>query len=137
MQEIIFEIISILLSAILSWVIALRVAKAEIKRNYEKEKFDKFYNKFHVLRDMIHQGRAYDFIDLSKENQEKMVSLLIETNCYQTNEISDLVYELKTNRLESFGGLDERNITSCNTCYNMLTELIENDYEKCNKKYNK
>lgn len=134
-QEFFFEILTIFISAILSGIISLIVAKNEIKRNYKKEMFDNFYNKFHVLRDKIHQGCAYDFVDLSKENQEEIVSLLIETDRYQNKEISDLVYELKTGRLENFGGLDESNIKSCNDCYNMLTELIENGYEKCNKKH--
>ena len=117
-------------SAILSGIVSLVVTKIEINRNNKKEVFEKFYNRFNVLRDKIHQGCAYDFSDLSYENQEKIISVLIETNCYQTNEIAELAYELKTGRLNNFNNMDKQNIQRCNDIYNLISEKIDNEYFK-------
>lgn len=128
--EIWFGIITMVVSAILSGIVSLVVTKIEINRNNKKEVFEKFYNRFNVLRDKIHQGCAYDFSDLSYENQEKIISVLIETNCYQTNEIAELAYELKTGRLNNFNNMDKQNIQRCNDIYNLISEKIDNEYFK-------
>lgn len=132
--EIYFGIATIILSAIFSGIVSLIVSKVELKRKSKREVFEKFYNKFYVLRDTIHQGCAYDFSDLSYENQEKIVILLMETDCYQNKEISDLVYELKTSRLNNFNNLEKNNINRCNEIYNLLSEKIINKYCKYKKK---
>lgn len=136
-EEIWFGIITMVLSAILSGIVSLIVSKIEIGRNNKKEVFKNFYNKFQVLRDTIHQGRAYNFTDLSYEEQEKIISLLIETSCYQKKELSDLVYELKTNRLDNFDNLAKYNIERCNEVYNLISDVIDNEYFKYMCKYRK
>ena len=128
--EIYFGIATLILSAIFSGIVSLAVDKFKAKRNNKKEIFEKFYNKFYVLRDTIHQGCAYNFSDLSYENQENIVKFLIETSCYQNQEISDLVYELKTNRLNNFNNMKKANIERCNEVYNLISDVIYNKYIK-------
>lgn len=98
------QILISLMTIIGSGIVSIFVSKYEFRRLKKDESFEKLYNKFWILRDTIHQGRAYDFVDLFYENQEKIVSLLIETYRYQTDEIRELVYELKVCRLDNFDG---------------------------------
>lgn len=135
--EIYFGIFTLIVSSILSGIVSLIVSKIEINRNNKKETFERFYKKYYVLIDSIHQGRAYNFTDLSYEQQEKIVSLLIETDCYQSQKMSDMVYELKTNRLNNFDNMNEFNINKCNELYILIDENIAEEYFKIIKKNRK
>ena len=128
--DIILNVGTILLSGVLSVI----VSKYEFKKNKKEEKFKNFYNEFIVLRDLIHKGRAFDFSDLQKEDQEKIVKLLIETDCYQNKKISNYVYELKTNQLDNFNNFNKKNIEKCNEVYTVLSKEIYKEYEKLKKK---
>lgn len=133
--EIFWGIFTLILSSILSCIVSLIVSKIEINRNNKKEIFSNFYNRFYVLRDSIHQGRAFNFTDLTCKNQERIVKFLIETDYYQTEEISNMVYELKTNRLNNFDNLNKANINKCNDIYNLLSEKLMDKYYKLKNLY--
>lgn len=135
--EIYFGVFTLILSSILSGIVSLIVSKIEINRNNKKEIFERFYKKYYVLTDSIHQGCAYNFTDLSQEKQEEIVNLLIETDCYQNQKISDMVYELKTNRLNNFDNMNEFNINKCNELYILIDENITQRYSKFIKKNRK
>lgn len=135
--EIYFGIFTLIVSSILSGIVSLIVSKIEINRNNKKEIFERFYKKYYVLIDSIHQGCAYNFTDLSYEQQEKIISLLIETDCYQNQKMSDMVYELKTNRLNNFDNMNEFNINKCNELYILIDENIAQEYFKIIKKNRK
>lgn len=63
--NIITEIKTVLISGAVSVITYIILIKFEFNKKEKEEKFKRFYNKFYVLRDVIHQGRAYDFTDLS------------------------------------------------------------------------
>lgn len=122
------QILISLMTIIGSGIVSIFVSKYEFRRLKKDESLEGLYNKFWILRDTIHQGRAYDFVDLFYENQEKIVSLLIETYRYQTDEIRELVYELKVCRLANFDGYNKNNINICNKAYTEITKIISNKY---------
>ena len=130
------NIITIVVSSILSIIVSVITTKQEYKTNFKKERFERFYKKFYVLRDEIHQGCAYDFVDLSSKDQERIIQLLIETDCYQDEELTGLVYELKTSRLNFFTDRDELYIKKCNDAYNQICKIVNYKYMSyINKKY--
>lgn len=93
---------------------------------------ENYYTGFHNIWNNIHRGRAYNFYDLGKEEQEKIIVFLIETDKYQDKKVRDLVYELKTNYLNDFENKSEKNIKVCNESYRKLVEIIINKYDKEN-----
>ena len=67
---------------------------------------------------------------MKKEEQEKIIVFLIETDKYQDKKVRNLVYELKTNYLNDFENKSEENIKICNEAYRKLVETIINKYDK-------
>lgn len=128
--SIIKEIATLLIAGIISVITSKIVVRYEFNKRKHEEKFKEFYNKFYVLRDLIHHGRAYNFTDLSQEEQDSIVKFFIETNCYQNKEISDLVYELETAKLNNFDNFNKSNIDKCNNVYDILSEKIIDKYMK-------
>ena len=129
-NEIFIILISTGISTIFSIISSLILLKIEFSKNRKKEKFDEYYASFYTLWDTIHQGRAYDFSDLSCIQQEKIIEFFIKTNRYQDKEVRNLVYELKTSRLDNFDNCSLQNIDSCNKTYRELTTKIITEYDK-------
>ena len=129
------ELINIIISAVTSGIVSLVLFKFQAKREKKKEKWRSLYNKFYILRDSIHKGRALNFSDLSKVEQEEILKLLIETDQYQSEELNELVYILKTNSLDDFYKNKKENIDTCNKTYNQISEIIIKEYEKNKGKY--
>ena len=127
--EICSNIVTMIISAILSFVVSWLTTQNKITRENKKERFEKFYNKFYILRNKIHQGCAYNFTDLSINDQEKIMELLLETDCYQDLELFDLVYELQVNRLNNFNDLEKSCMEKCDENYNRISEIIFNNYK--------
>lgn len=129
-QEIITIIISAGISTFFSVIASIIVLKIELNKKREKEIWDNYYVRFHNIWDKIHQGCAYNFSDLDIDQQEEIIEFLIETDRYQDNKIRELVYELKTSRLNNFDSYSEVNITTCNNTYNAIVKEIINNYSK-------
>ncbi len=122
--------ITTIFSIVSSCIVSIITTKMQLNKNIKKEKMDNYYARFHSIWDEIHRGRAYNFSDLKKEEQERIINFFIETNKYQDKKVRNLVYELKTNNLNNFDNLSEKNIKTCNEAYNKLTELIIDKYYK-------
>ena len=118
------SIISTIISLVGSFFVSLLTTHLKMRNMEKSEKEDNYYNKFHVLWDSIHRGRAYDFIDLSDEDQERIIDFFIETYRYQSNEERRLVYELKTSHLNKFDNGSKYMIDTANRAYRQLIELL-------------
>ena len=129
------EICTIIISTFFSIIASIIVSRIELKRNLKKEKNMEYYIRFNSLWDKIHQGRAFDFSDLKYNQQEEIISFFIETDRYQSKEIKELIYELKTGRLNNFENNSISNIDTCNKAYRILTEKIITKYNKICKRF--
>ncbi len=109
--------------------------KINNKKESEKETFINFYNAFETLWDQIHQGRAFNYSDLSLKDQERIVYFFIENKRYATKEINDYIYVLKTCRLNNFNNNDPEFIKECDDAYNKLIDMMVNKFDKLKKKY--
>lgn len=135
MNELTNIIISAVISGIVSLLISLVSFKYQTKKEKKEERWKSLSNKFYILRDSIHKGRAMNFSDLSKEEQEEILKLLIETDRYQSEELNELVYVLKTNSLDNFYKNNKEQIDLCNKTYNKISEIILKEYERGKGKY--
>lgn len=104
-------------------------------RKLKEEKYNDFYKKFYILWDKIHQGRAFDFFDLEFSDRERIIDFLLENYNYAPQELQELIYELKTNRLDNYDSNNKDNIEKCNYCYRKILEYMVNKEEKHRKKF--
>lgn len=129
-DDIINLIITTIFSIIASCIVSIITTKIQLNKNMKREKMDNYYAKFHSIWDDIHRGCAYNFSNLKKEDQERIINFFIETDKYQDKKVRNLVYELKTNHLNDFNNQSDRNIKDCDEAYNKLTEIIIEQYHK-------
>ena len=122
--------ITTIFSIIASCIVSIVTTKIQLNKDKKKEKMENYYTRFHNIWDNIHRGKSYNFYDLKKEEQEKIIVFLIETDKYQDKKVRNLVYELKTNYLNDFENKSEENIKICNEAYRKLVETIINKYDK-------
>lgn len=137
MDDKIFSLLCALVSFLLSLISSVIIRKLDYNKRLKEEKYKFFYKQFYVLWNNIHQGRAYDFSDLKKYDRENIVDFLLENYNYAPEGIQDLIYSLKTNRLDDFDNNDKQNIERCNDCYNKIIEYMINKETKHRKKYSK
>jgi hypothetical protein len=102
----------------------------------KEKKYNEFYKEFYILWNKIHQGRAFNFINLSLTDREKIIDFLLENYNYASVELQKMIYELKTNRLNNFDSNNKINIEICNQCYNNIIEYMVEKEQKYRKKYN-
>ena len=124
--------ITFILSLISSWIIK----KYDNNKTKKQRKYNGFYRNFYILWNKIHQGRAFDFTDLKKEDREKIVDFLLEHYNYASNNLQQLIYELKTNRLDNFDNNNKDNKQRCNECYRKIIDYMIKREQKYRKKYN-
>jgi len=89
-----------------------------------KERFNKLYNAFVTLRNIIHKGAAYDFSDLNTKHQEEILNLLVENSSYADSGLSLCIYIIKTSE----------NQEEINQLYNTITEVIYYEHDLFRRK---
>lgn len=98
-----------------------------------EEKYHRFYRDFYVMWDRIHQGRAFDFMDLDFSSQEKIVEFFITNYHYAPKKIRGSIYELKTTRLSDLEDIATRD--TCNLCYRCLVDFMLKKEAKYRSKF--
>lgn len=126
------SLITFLLSLLSSWLIKIY----DNNKSKKKQKYNEFYREFYIIWNKIHQGRAYDFTDLKKVDREKAVDFLLEHYYYASKKLQNLIYELKTNRLDNFCNNNSENKRICNQCYREIINYMIDKEQKYRKKYN-
>lgn len=120
MKETILNIVgTAILTALLEYIVNLKKEQSLEKRR----KYD-VYREYYVLWDNIFRGRAFNFSNLSKKNQNKIINFLISKETYFDREINDLIYRLKTNYLDNFDHNSKNNIEECDKCFKKLNEIL-------------
>lgn len=135
MKEKIFTIICTVLAFRLSLLGSYIMYKYQEKKSRKKELYFNFYDRFIVLRNKIHQGRALDFYDLNCDEQEKIIYFLIEKRLFTNKYLEDKIYELMCSRLENFYNNDPKSINCANQSYNDITDYIFKKGDKLKQKY--
>lgn len=109
--------------------------KISNKSESKKQNFINFYNDFEIMWDQIHQGRAFNYSDLSLDDQNRIINFFIKNKRYATKKINKYIYILKTCRLDNFNNNDFEYVKACDDAYNKLTEIMVNKFNKLKKKY--
>lgn len=120
------DIITVIISFVGSFLISLLTIKYKLYRKGKEDKEENYYNRFRTIWDNIHRGRAYNFINLNGDEQERIIRFFIDTNKYQNEEEKMLVYELKTAHLNDFNNRNRHNIDTANEAYRRLIDLLVN-----------
>ena len=131
-----FAILCSFIGFILSILASLIIEKCNNYKLKKERKYSEFYRDFYIFWNKIHQGRAYDFVDLKMRDREKIVSFLLEHYYYAPSELQTLIYELKTNRLDNFNNNDENSKKVCNESYRKIIDYMVERENKYRKKYN-
>lgn len=126
------SLITFLLSLLSSWLIKIY----DNNKSKKRQKYNEFYREFYIIWNKIHQGRAYDFTDLKKVDREKVVDFFLEHYYYASKKLQNLIYELKTNRLDNFCNNNSENKQICNQCYREIINYVIDKEQKYRKKYN-
>lgn len=135
MNERVFTVICCIISFILSLLGSLIMLKIKESKSLHREKYFNFYYPFYTLWDSIHQGRAFNFSDLTKEEQERIVNFLIEHSLYANNELSDKIYILKCSRHKDFNASDKSFIKEADNAYNNIVDIMIRKESKLRHKY--
>lgn len=126
------SLITFILSILSSWIIKIY----DNNKSNKERKYNEFYREFYIVWNKIHQGRAYDFSDLETAEREKIVDFLLEHYYYAPKILQNLIYELKTNRLDNFDNNNKDNKQRCNECYRKIIDYMIEREKKYRKKYN-
>lgn len=126
------SLITFILSLLSSWLIKIY----DNNKSKKERKYNEFYREFYVIWNKIHQGRAFEFSDLKKVDRERIVDFLLEHYYYAPKNLQNLIYELKTNRLDNFGNNNKDNKQRCNECYREIIDYMIEREQKHRKKYN-
>ena len=124
--------ITFVLSLLSSWLIKIH----DNNKLKKERKYNEFYREFYIVWNKIHQGRALEFSNLKKVDRERIVNFLLEHYYYAPKKLQNLIYELKTNRLDNFDNNDERNKKRFNECYREIIDYMIEREQKHRKKYN-
>lgn len=135
MSERQFTILCTFIGFLFSLLGSFLIYKYQDKRNRRKDCYSNFYLSFCLLYNKIHQGRAFDFYDLTHEQQEKILDLLIENSRYADKALNDKIYILQCSRHNNFDNDDKSNIQSANQAYREIVEIISNKESKLRSKY--
>ena len=68
--------ITTIFSIIASCIVSIVTTKIQLNKDKKKEKMENYYTGFHNIWNNIHRGRAYNFYDLGKEEQEKIITII-------------------------------------------------------------
>jgi hypothetical protein len=130
-----FTIVCSLISLALSTIITAISHKIIETRTSNIEKYKSFYYPFSTLVDHIHQGRAYNFTDLSNENQEKIIHFLIDNGPYVNSDLKSDVYILKCSHHDNYEDFKQYNMDCANQAYNNIVNYMQNKETKLRKRY--
>ncbi len=131
MNDKVFTIICTLLGFLISYLLY----RYQTAKTREEEAYKKLYYAFYVLWDSIHQGRAFDYYHLQKDEQERIVSFFNENELYADGDLRNAIYVLKTCRLDDFNQNNNDNIKNANMAYREIVDIIIKREEKLRKKY--
>jgi len=118
------EILSVVFGAIIGAAVAFLFTAiadwSKARKEYEKERFDKLFNAFVVLRNRIHKGAAYDFSDLEEHHQEELQNLLNENMSYADDSLSLCIHLLITSD-------DSEEL---NQVYSTISDIIYGEHDR-------
>lgn len=132
-----FTILCCFITFILSLLSSVIIRMYDNSKLKKERKYNEFYREFYILWNKIHQGRAFDFTDLTEPDRERLIDFFLENYCYAPSEIQDLVYELKTSRFNDFNNGDEICKKRCNECYRKILDYMVVKEQRYRAKYNK
>lgn len=134
MNERTFTIICCVITFFLSLLSSWLIKKYEYNKVRKENKYKEFYKKFYILWDSIHKGKALEFSDLKSNDRNKIVDFFMNNYNYISEELEEMIYELKTRNSTK---IDKDDIKICNKCYNLITDFMITKELKYRKKYNK
>lgn len=82
MSEIFIQILLSAATAIIGFLIGRANNALNLKREAQKERFEKLYSPFVKLYDTTHMAAAYNFTDFSEDIQKQYADLLVENMVY-------------------------------------------------------
>lgn len=105
------------------------------RREIAKERLNNLYIPGMVLYDKTHFGHAYDFTDLSENDQEEFVKLLMEKSIYASDFLRECIYVASVNYYE-YKLLPENKKAKeiLNQSYNTVTEIMSDEWESLRNK---
>lgn len=130
-----FTIVCCVISFLLSLLASAIAYKAKDITTIKREKYFNFYYPFYTLWDSIHQARAFNFSNLNREDQEKIITFLIEHSPYADTKLNEQIYILKCSRLENFHNMDIQSIEAANQAYNQIIDIMIDRENSLRKKY--
>lgn len=135
MSERNFTIFCSFLSFVFSLLCSFLLQKYKENKLRTTETYNKLYYNFSILIDKIHQGRAFDFSDLSQLEQSEIIDFLIGARPYANSYLQDRIYTLKCSRHNNFNNNDANCKNEANLAYREITEYIINCEKKQRNKY--
>lgn len=135
MSDRVFTIICSIISFLLSFIGTIIISKMKQTKDIKRDRYFNFYYPFYVLWDNIHQGRAFNFYDLERNQQEEIVMFLIEHSPYANENLSNEIYVLKCSRHENFYNNNDGDIKSANEAYNKILDIMITTEAKERGKY--
>ncbi len=130
-----FTVVCCVISFLLSLLASAIAYKAKDMTTIKREKYFNFYYPFYTLWDSIHQARAFNFSDLDKEDQDKIMGFLIEHSPYADAKLDEQIYILKSSRHENFYNMDNGSIQEANKAYNQIIDIMIDRENSLRKKY--
>ena len=130
-----FTVECCVISFLLSLLASAIAYKAKDMTTIKREKYFNFYYPFYTLWDSIHQARAFNFSDLDKEDQDKIMGFLIEHSPYADAKLDEQIYILKSSRHENFYNMDNGSIQEANKAYNQIIDIMIDRENSLRKKY--
>lgn len=130
-----FTIVCCVISFLLSLLASAIAYKAKDITTIKREKYFNFYYPFYTLWDSIHQARAFNFSDLDKEDQDRIMGFLIEHSPYADAKLDEQIYILKSSRHENFYNMDIQSIEAANQAYNQIIDIMIDSENSLRKKY--
>ena len=130
-----FTVVCCVISFLLSLLASAIAYKAKDITTIKREKYFNFYFPFYTLWDSIHQARAFNFSDLNKEDQDRIMGFLIERSPYADTILNEQIYILKCNRHENFYNMDDEAIKEADKAYNKITDIMIDRENSLRKRY--
>lgn len=124
-----------IICTLLGFLVSYLLYRHQTAKTREEEAYKNFYYAFYALWNSIHQGRAFDYYHLQKDEQERIVSFLNENELYADGDLRNAIYILKTCRLDDFNKGDKDHIKNANIAYRQIVDIIIKREEKLRKKY--
>lgn len=130
MEDIHIQVFLSLFTAIVGFLIGRADNKLNLKREIQKERFERLYIPFTQLYDRTHMAAAYNFEDFSEDIQKEYVDMLVSNMVYASEFTRNYIVQFMMVYHDTYvmHNFDVENLESINKTFNTVCELIYEEF---------